>query len=141
MKQKHIYTFLTSLLLCLTFTQCESESKKQEGVNRQSYYRGMMVYTNNCEGCHQNKGQGLKDLYPPLAQSDFLKNNPKKAIQYIYNGTNDSIVVNGKPYNFQMPDNKHLSREQIADVMTYISNSWGNKSTSYDVKTINEILK
>ncbi len=135
---KHLGFYIISALL---LTQCQPEQKNKEGVNRQSYYRGMMVYDNNCKGCHQNKGQGLNDLYPPLAQSDFLKKNPEKSIQYIYYGTNDTITVNGKQYNFQMPDNKHLTREQIADVMTYISNSWGNKSPSYDVKTINEILK
>lgn len=129
-------------ILVLFLTQCQPKKKApKHKVNRESYYKGNTVYTNNCEGCHKKNGEGFKDLYPPLAQSDFLLNNPNQALRFIYYGTNDSITVNGKHYNFKMPDNKHLNREEITDVMNYISNSWGNNSPHYDVKTINEILK
>ena len=140
--QKSISTLL--IFFCWYFLfSCETtkENEPQHKVNRQSYYQGNLVYTNNCVGCHKKNGKGYGNLYPPLAHSDFLKENPEKSINYIYYGVSDSLVVNGKLYNFQMPNNKHLSREEIADVMTYIGNSWGNNSPSYNVKKINEILK
>ena len=137
------YTFFLVSILVISLSSIQCSQPKQETphlVDRESFFRGELVYTQNCKGCHKANGKGFKNLYPPLAKSDFLLTYPEKSIHYIYNGTSDSIQVNGKSYNFQMPDNKHLTRQEIADVMTYIGNNWGNKAPSYDVKKINDIL-
>jgi len=130
------------LYIILLLSSCElSDSSAVDRVDRASYFRGKVLYINNCNGCHQQNGKGIGKLYPPLAKSDFLKHKPKKSIEYIYYGTNDAIIVNGKPFKFQMPDNKHLSHQDIADIMTYIGNSWSNKFLNTELKTVHEVLK
>lgn len=85
---------------------------------------GAIVYSQNCQACHQPNGQGVKGAFPPLAKSDFLKNK-SRAISAATNGLTGPIVVNGEKYDGVMPA-LGLSDEQLANVLTYIYNSWGN---------------
>ena len=100
----------------------------QDDTLAESIKRGKEVYVNNCMSCHLEKGDGVKDLYPPLAKADYFTKDPKKAIGIILNGQSEEITVNGKKYSTAMPAQSYLSDQQIADVINYASNSWGNKS-------------
>jgi len=100
----------------------------------ESVKRGKEVYTNNCMSCHMENGQGVEALYPPVAKADYLMKDPKKAIGIILNGQNEEIVVNGKKYVTMMPAQNYLSDQQIADVINYTCNTWGNKSKT-EIKT------
>lgn len=93
-----------------------------------SIKRGKEVYENNCQSCHQETGEGIEGTFPPLAKSDYLMKDPKKAITIILKGLNEEIKVNGKTYSMMMPEQSYLSDEEIADVTNYITNSWGNKT-------------
>ncbi len=86
---------------------------------------GAMVYAQNCQACHQASGQGVPNAFPPLAKSDFLNADKNRAISAVTNGLTGEIVVNGSKYNGVMPS-LGLSDEQIANVLTYVLNSWGN---------------
>jgi len=92
----------------------------------ESIKRGQEVYANNCQSCHMEKGEGMENAYPPLAKSDYLMKDPQRAIQIILKGQSEAITVNGKHYNTIMPGQDYLTDEQVADVINYISNSWGN---------------
>ncbi|TAE69396.1 MAG: cytochrome c, partial [Bacteroidetes bacterium] len=72
-------------------------------------------------------GEGSPSIFPPLANSDYLMSNTTRAIKQIHFGLSSKIVVNGKTYQGNMPASG-LSPQQIADVMNYITNSWGNKN-------------
>lgn len=72
-------------------------------------------------------GKGMEKVYPPIAKSDFLKRPSKDLINNILNGQSGEIKVNGHVYNTLMPAQNYLTDEQIADVLNYINNSWGNK--------------
>ena len=87
------------------------------------------VYTLNCQSCHMEKGEGMEGVYPPLAKTNYLKDS-KRIIDVILNGQFGEITVNGKKYNTDMPAQAYLTDEQIADVLTYIRSSWGNKYPS-----------
>lgn len=107
-------------MLLVWFFSCQSD----EEIKRQRYItEGILVYKNNCANCHQPKGEGLAELYPPLAGSDFLANK-NAVICLIRYGQQDSIVVNGKPYNRPMPPQPHLSDLEVAELVTYIYNEW-----------------
>lgn len=75
------------------------------------------------------KGEGLEGSFPPLAKADFIAKDKtgKASIGAILNGMSDEITVNGKKYNSIMPSQAYLSDEQIADILNYVRNSWGNK--------------
>jgi mono/diheme cytochrome c family protein len=119
-----------------TFFSCQTD----EEIKRQQYItEGILIYKNNCANCHQDKGQGLAALYPPIAGSDYLadKNSVICLIRY---GQQGPIVVNGKPYNRVMPAQPQLSDLEVAELTTYIYNQWGNETKITDVKKITPVL-
>ncbi|RZL20491.1 MAG: cytochrome c, partial [Pedobacter sp.] len=93
-----------------------------------SIARGKELYKETCIACHGGKGDGVKGAIPPLAGADYLIKTPNKAIASIKYGLKGPIIVNGVSYNAMMPS-PNLSDEEIADVMNYIRNSFGNKNT------------
>jgi nitrite reductase (NO-forming) len=97
---------------------------------------GQRVFTTNCVACHQADGQGLPGAFPPLAKSDFLNADAKRAIRVVTGGLQGKLTVNGKEFNGVMPA-WTLPDEEIAGVLTYVLNSWGNAGsdvTAADVK-------
>lgn len=93
---------------------------------QESMKRGKEVYTLYCQNCHMENGQGMEGVNPPLAKTTYLKDT-KKNIGIILNGQTGEVVVNGKKYNAIMNPLNYLDDKQIADVLNYIRNSWGNK--------------
>ncbi|MDQ8182285.1 copper-containing nitrite reductase [Pelagicoccus sp. SDUM812005] len=87
---------------------------------------GERIYASNCAACHQPGGAGITGAFPPLADSSYFKNDPKKVIDVVVNGLQGPIEVNGKGYNGVMPA-VNLNDQQVASVVTYVLNSFGNK--------------
>lgn len=113
-----LLTYLTSISLLSIFLFQDSKLEK-------SIKRGADIYADFCVSCHLPKGEGVKKTFPPLAQSDFLMNKREESIRGVKYGQQGEIVVNGITYNNTMPS-MGLDDEEIADVMNYILNSWGN---------------
>lgn len=98
----------------------------QDKTLKESMERGKEVYTLYCQSCHMENGQGTEGVNPPLAKTTYLK-DAKKNIGIILNGQTGEVVVNGKKYNAIMNPMSYLDDKQIADVLNYVRNSWGNK--------------
>ncbi|MEN8882227.1 MAG: cytochrome c [Polaribacter sp.] len=99
--------------------------------------RGQAVYKNKCVSCHMANGKGIPRAFPPLAESDYLMSDVKRSIDILLNGLNGKITVNGVLYNGSMiPYKSSLSNKEIADVLNYIRNSWGNSGDFIKEKTI-----
>ncbi len=95
--------------------------------NRDEQMRfGQRVYASNCQACHQADGSGIPAAFPPLANSDYLNADHNRAIDAVLHGVNGTIVVNGIPYTSQMPSLR-LDDEDVANVLTFVLNSWDNK--------------
>jgi mono/diheme cytochrome c family protein len=94
---------------------------------KQSIKRGKEVYANYCVSCHADDGKGLPDVNPPVANADYLKKSTATLINILLKGQEGEILVNKKKYNAVMPAQDYLDDTQIADVLNYIKNSWGNK--------------
>jgi len=90
---------------------------------------GKEIYGRTCFACHQSEGQGIPNAFPPLAKSDYLNADPKRAIDAVLHGLSGEIVVNGKKYNSVMTS-QNLTDEEIANVLTYVYNSWSNNKTN-----------
>jgi cytochrome c551 len=101
---------------------------------------GKGVYSANCTNCHQIDGKGLQGLIPPLAAADYLANNQLTIPCLLKNGRADSVRVNGVNYAPQMPAHK-ISNLELAEVITYINNSWGNEYGFMQVIDIDKILR
>jgi nitrite reductase (NO-forming) len=99
---------------------------------------GKQVYMTTCFACHQAEGQGIPNAFPPLAKSDYLNADVKRAVGIVLNGKTGEITVNGNKYNSVMT-RQTLSEVEVADVLTYVYNSWGNNKTNVAVKTVKEV--
>ena len=88
---------------------------------------GKAAYLANCAACHQPDGKGLAGAFPPLADSDYIRNVPKdRLVDVVLKGLSGKVKVNGVDYDGVMPALNHLSDTDIANVLSYVANSWGN---------------
>lgn len=88
-----------------------------------------------------DNGEGLEALIPPLTDTVFLKSNREKLACFIVYGLKDTIVVNGKTYDGVMPAETHLAPIEIAKLLTYITNTFGNNQGIYEVAEVEKNLK
>lgn len=98
---------------------------------------GERVFNTNCKACHMKEGQGVPNVFPPLAKSDYLNASKERAITVLLKGLSGEITVNGQKYNNVMP-HLELSDEDVANVLTYIYSKWDNKG--FDV-TVEDVKK
>lgn len=89
---------------------------------------GKQVYSQTCFACHQAEGQGIAGAFPPLANADYLNEDVDRAIDIVLHGLTGEITVNGEKYNSIMTA-QTLTDEEVANVLTYVYNSWGNNKT------------
>lgn len=88
---------------------------------------GKVLYNGTCSVCHQQNGEGLGGVFPPLAQSDYLLTESKrKSVEIVLNGLTGPVTVNGVDYNSVMPPMSQLNDDEVADILTFVLNSWGN---------------
>jgi mono/diheme cytochrome c family protein len=113
-------------------------AESQEDELSKSMARGKVVYEELCVTCHLADGKGIPSVFPPLAGADYLMKNQKESIRAIKFGQQGEITVNGTTYNNVMAP-QGLSDAEIADVMNYILNSWGNKGKMVTVEEVGKV--
>jgi len=96
---------------------------------QQTLAKGKIVYTNNCMTCHQVDAGGVMGLNPPLIKTEYVLGDQKRLIGIVLNGFNQEIEIDGDTYSNPMPSLGHLSDQQIADVLSYVRNNFGNKAS------------
>lgn len=89
---------------------------------------GKKVYDMYCQACHQADGNGVPRLNPPLAGTIYVTGSKTRLIDIVLKGLNDPLEINGEEYNNPMAAHSFLTNQQIADVLTYIRNSFGNNA-------------
>ena len=87
---------------------------------------GQALFAGTCSTCHQPNGEGMAGVFPPLAKSDYVAANPKRIVDVMLHGLTGPIAVNGKDYNSVMPPMSQLTDDEVANIGTYVLNSWGN---------------
>jgi nitrite reductase (NO-forming) len=87
---------------------------------------GQQLFAGTCSVCHQANGAGLPGVFPPLAKSDYLAGDIKRAINVVLKGLSGKVTVNGHEYNSVMPPMNQLNDDEVANILTYVTNSWGN---------------
>src|SRR5690606_14822194 len=126
--------FVTAFVLLLF--SCVSKSGDNSPKFSQYYVQGEQLYTIHCSNCHQKTGKGLGRIYPPLDTSDFMDVSIDRVICIIRNGLEGEIIVNGISYNQGMPGFPSLSDLEIAQITTYIYNTWSHERGMIDVKQV-----
>lgn len=134
---------MRSVIIIVTFfvitlsLACQTE---QEIDFKRYYTAGSLVFQQHCQNCHGNSGEGLSALMPPLTDSAFLRKNKSDLACYLQNGVSAPIRVGNKVYDNKMPPSG-LSPVEIAEVLTYVTNSFGNKLGTINTETIQKDLK
>lgn len=116
---------------------------KEKGNLEESIKRGAAVYKKQCITCHMENGEGIPGAFPPLAKSDFLVKNDEDVIKALLFGRSGEVTVNGEDYFGEMPPS-NLTDDEIADVLNYVRNTWGNEGsevTSEQVKKLRNYKK
>lgn len=116
-------TFLLLLLFSVANNACTSADPKF----RQYMVEGEQLYRTHCSNCHQVDGKGLRRVYPPLASSDYMEANFERVICGMKYGLQGEIVVNDIDYVQAMPGVPSLTELELAEIATYIYNSWGHQ--------------
>ncbi|MFO7721383.1 MAG: c-type cytochrome, partial [Gillisia sp.] len=108
------------------------KSKEPENVQEKTLAEqmthGKQLYAQTCFACHQAAGQGIQGAFPPLAKSDYMNADIGRTINAVLHGLTGEITVNGEKYNSVMTS-QNLTDEEVADVLTYVYNNWGNNKT------------
>lgn len=100
--------------------------------------KGEKLYKKTCFACHLPQGEGIKDAFPPLASADYLNADVDRAIDIVLRGLSGEITVNGDVYNSVMPG-QNLTNEEVASVLTYVYNSWGNNGTEVTQSMVQKV--
>lgn len=117
------------------------KSIRQDKTLEESMVHGEEIYLDFCMQCHLADGKGVPNAFPPLAASNWLIDKREESIHAIKYGLNGEITVNNVIYNSAMTP-LGLEDEEIADVMNYIMNSWGNtQKTMVTPQEVTEIKK
>ena len=87
---------------------------------------GEGLFAGTCSVCHQANGAGLPGVFPPLAKSDFLAADVGRATRAVLQGLTGKVTVNSQEYNSVMPPMNQLNDDEVANILTYVLNSWGN---------------
>jgi mono/diheme cytochrome c family protein len=111
------------------------------GCQKNPHADGQRLYQQHCANCHGTSGEGLGALIPPLAQADYLHQNWAILPCLIRKGVADTLVVNGKIYDQPMPSNPNLSDIEIANILNFIGNSWGNQLPTQQLNTVRTQLE
>jgi len=120
---------ITGVLCLLVAVFLFAQAKKKPAATA-SIKRGQQVFSTTCIVCHQKNGGGVPGLNPPLIKTTYVLGERSQLIQIVLKGLNQPIEVQGQTYNNVMPSFAQLTDEQIADVLTYVRNSFGNKASA-----------
>jgi mono/diheme cytochrome c family protein len=135
-----------SLLLVVLYLLAQTKPKatNQGGADKASVERGKTIYTTYCLACHQADGSGVPGLNPPLIKTKWVLGDKKQLITILLKGMDEPIEVDGEEYSNVMASHAFLKDQEVADVLNYVRNNFGNKAsgvTSADVKAVRSGLK
>ncbi len=106
---------------------------------RASVDRGKVTYEAYCASCHMVQGEGLENIFPPLAKSDYLKDK-NRLIKIVLLGARGPMKVNGVEYNGEKTG-FNLTDQEVADLLNYVRNSWGNNGEAIRPSDVQPGLK
>lgn len=138
------------LILCCVFscfqlmaqvkTRAKTKTKSASGLTA-SIANGKAIYVSHCLTCHQADGGGVPNMNPPLIKTSFITGDNARLIKVVLNGFSESVDIDGESYSNVMPSHDFLKDREIADVLTYVRKSFGNKGgaiTAVQVKAVRD---
>ncbi|HMF72252.1 MAG TPA: cytochrome c [Flavitalea sp.] len=136
MKRKITGSLLALFFLSFTALPVKLKEPGLQTMQDTPLSRGKKVYTNVCLACHMADGAGVPNMNPPLIKTTYVLGDKTALIKIILNGFDEDVQINGQTYSNSMTSHSDLSDQQIADVLTYVRNSFGNKASAVTVAEV-----
>lgn len=131
MINKKVSLFFIALILIAAASQAQVKHHyKTHSRLALSIANGKKVYVQNCLTCHQADGTGVATMNPPLIKTTYVLGDKATLIKIVLNGFNEDVLINGQSYSNSMTPHATLTDQEIADVLTYVRNSFGNKAST-----------
>ena len=143
MPVKKLFVLLAGLLLAggpalaQKKPAAKAPAKKAPAVAAALLASGKSVYAQNCLTCHMADGLGVDGLNPPLVKTDYVLGDKKRLVNVLLNGL-QGVEVNGERYGNVMPA-QELTDAQMAAVLTYVRNAFGNKGSAVTVGEVQAV--
>jgi len=126
------------LLFNTLYAQTQKQATRQTTAGT-SIARGKIVYTTVCLACHMADGGGVLHRNPPLINTTYVLGNKTALIKIVLHGFNENVEINGKTYSNTMGAHDNLTDSQIADVLTYVRRSFGNKAGAVKTAEVSKV--
>jgi len=140
-----VFVMVFLLMPCLLKAQTKKPLMKKVVITstnsslKTSIARGQIVYSKICLTCHQVDGSGVPNMNPPLIRTKWTLGSKTVLIQQVLKGSSGKVEIDGDTFSNTMPPLKTLTDQQIADVLTYVRNSFGNKASAVTVAEVKAI--
>ncbi len=142
MSNRPVRLLLFPILIFLFFCSSCNRAHSDRSVKFQQYYaQGEVLYVKYCSNCHQKSGKGLGLVYPPLNPSDYLEKNFNSVLCQMKYGKKGEMIVNGENYNQPMPGVRSLTELEIAEIATYIYNTWGQQRDLVEITEVQRAME
>ncbi len=140
MKKITFFALIGSLFVISTLlmSQTKKPASAAPGGLAASITRGKQVYLEQCLACHQADALGVSGMNPPLVKTKFVLGDKATLVKIVLNGMT-GIEVEGEDYHGVMAPHSDLTDQQIADVLTYVRNSFGNKAAAVKASEVKVI--
>lgn len=142
MKKSIVILFLVLPVSVLFFTK-SIDSADKDFAAKSTYQRsslpGEKVYKQYCISCHQADGGGVPNMNPPLINTTYVLGDKERLIKIVLKGLNENIEIDGETFTNPMPALSILKDQQIADVLTYVRNSFGNKASAVSASEVKAV--
>lgn len=126
--------FVLVTAICLFVFSADAQTRHKG--NGASMARGKIVYNSVCLACHMASGAGVPRLNPPLINTTYVLGDKTALIKIVLNGFNEDVEINGQKYSNNMTPHSDLKDQQIADVLTYVRKSFGNKASAITIADV-----
>jgi mono/diheme cytochrome c family protein len=106
---------------------------------RATMARGKIVYNNICLACHMANGHGVPTMNPPIVNTEYVLGDKTRLIKIVLNGFKEDVQINGQSFSNNMTPHKDLTDRQIADVLTFVRKSFGNKASRISALEVKKV--
>jgi mono/diheme cytochrome c family protein len=138
---KKLIVALAGLMVCSLSAEAQKKpapKPKAAAAPTALIAQGKAVYTETCLSCHQADGGGVDGMNPPLIKTSYVLGDKTRIVKVVLNGL-QGVDIDGEEYNNAMPSYDFLTDQQIAAVLTYVRNSFGNKATAISAAEVKAI--
>lgn len=132
---------ISSIAGFLIFGICSAIDSNPKAKTQSNQQTGIQLYNKYCLTCHQADGTGVRGMFPPLAGNGKITGSSTDVIRIVLFGMEGPLSVNGKDYNQPMPAQGNLSDKQIAGILSFIRNNWGNKAPMITTADVGKVRK